>query len=128
MHGFKSTSTGVPLDSFGRNVYLDTFNSAYGSGWKRENSFLAQNPSGAFCYGFYTHQPYAGYPAGERPMGHGERYRITAIGPGVTPAVYWEGDGVPAFDKDNPEHEARELELNALQRELAGPGGRCVLN
>lgn len=128
VHGFKSTSSGVPLDSFGRNVFLDTLNSAYGEGWKRENSFLAQNPSGVFCYGFYTHPPYAGYPAGERPMGHGERYRITAIGPGVTPTVYWEGAGLPAFDRNDPEHAARELELNALQRELAGPGGRCVLN
>ena len=40
VHGFKSTPAGVPLDTFGRNLYLDTFNSAYGEGWKRENSFL----------------------------------------------------------------------------------------
>ncbi len=32
VHGFKSTSTGNPLDTFGRNLYLDTFNSAYGAG------------------------------------------------------------------------------------------------
>ena len=29
-----------------RNLYLDTFNSAYGPGWKRENGFLTQNPAG----------------------------------------------------------------------------------
>ena len=40
VHGFKSTPAGVPLDTFGRNLYLDTFNSAYGQGWRRENSFL----------------------------------------------------------------------------------------
>ena len=38
--GFRSTPGGEPLDTFGRNIYVDTFNSAYGAGWKRENSFL----------------------------------------------------------------------------------------
>ncbi len=38
--GFSSTAKGEPTDSFGRNIYLDTYDSAYGSGWKRENSFL----------------------------------------------------------------------------------------
>ena len=67
VHGFKSTSSGVPLDDFGRNVFLDTLNSGYGAGWKRENSFLAHGPNGTFCYGFYPHPPYPGYPAGDRP-------------------------------------------------------------
>ena len=78
-----STAGGNPLDSFGRNLYVDTFNSAYGSGWKRENSFLTHKASGTFCYGFYPH--------GARPAGHGERYRATIIGPGVTPDVMWQG-------------------------------------
>ena len=55
VHGFKSTPSGNPLDSFGRNLYVDTFNSAYGLGWKRENSFLTHKGSGTFCYGFYPH-------------------------------------------------------------------------
>ena len=75
VHGFKSTSAGVPLDTFGRNLYLDTLNSAYGQGWKRENSFLMHRGNGTFCYGFYRH--------GSRPEGHGGRYRATIIGPGV---------------------------------------------
>ena len=29
--GFKSTSAGNPLDTFGRNIYVDTFDSAYGT-------------------------------------------------------------------------------------------------
>src|SRR5438045_2774908 len=37
VYGFSSTSAGNPLDSFGRNIYLDTFDSAYGGGWKRDN-------------------------------------------------------------------------------------------
>jgi hypothetical protein len=35
VYGFKATTGGNPLDSFGRNVYDDTYDSAYGSGWKR---------------------------------------------------------------------------------------------
>ena len=64
VHGFKSTPGGIPLDTFGRNLYLDTFNSAYGQGWKRENSFLMHKGTGKFCYGFYSH--------GSRP-GRGRR-------------------------------------------------------
>jgi hypothetical protein len=127
--GFASTSTGVPLDTFGRNVFLDTFDSAYGPGWKRENSFLAQTDGGSFCYGFYPHAPYAGYPdVGTRPEGNGKRYRVTAPGPGVTPLVVWEGAGLPDFDASSPEHVALERRMNALQRELAGPHGRCGID
>ena len=81
--GFRSTRWGSPLDTYGRNIYVDTYNSAYGRGWKRENSFLAHRPLGTFCYGFYNH--------GARPIGRGTAYRATAIGPGVTPDVFWQG-------------------------------------
>jgi hypothetical protein len=89
--GFKSTSGGVPLDTFGRNLYVDTFNSAYGAGWKRENSFLAHNPTGAFCYSVNPH--------GSHPSGKGTHYRATIIGPGVTPDVYWEGASPGTYDR-----------------------------
>ena len=46
VYGFTSTTKGSPTDSFGRNVYLDTFDSAYGPGWKRENSFLTHRGTG----------------------------------------------------------------------------------
>ena len=81
--GFRSTRFGVPLDAYGRNVFVDTFGSAYGTGWKRENSFLTHAPGGAFCYGFYPHGPHG--------VGSGTRYRATVIGPGVTPDVMWQG-------------------------------------
>jgi hypothetical protein len=92
VYGFRSTSTGVPLDTFGRNLYLDTFNSAYGGGWKRENSFLMHKGTGAFCYGFYPH--------GSRPVGAGLKYRATIIGPGVTPDVYWEAEAPGAYNRE----------------------------
>jgi hypothetical protein len=44
VHGFRSSRFGVPLDTYGRNIYLDTLGSGYGGGWKRENSFLAHRP------------------------------------------------------------------------------------
>jgi hypothetical protein len=112
--GFRVTPTGAPLDTHGRNLYLDTFNSAYGSGWKRENSFLAQNPGGNFCYGFFPH--------GNRPSGKGTRYRATIIGPGVTPDVYWEADAPGEYNRE------LDLAANAEQKELAGDSKYCRPN
>lgn len=90
VYGFRSSSTGVPLDTFGRNLYLDTGDSAYGPGWERENSFLTHTGSGAFCYGLFPH--------GSRPAGKGERYRLTVQGPGVTPDVMWLGTAPGPYD------------------------------
>jgi hypothetical protein len=96
VHGFRSTSVGNPLDTFGRNLYVDTLGSRYGKGWKRENSFLMHRGSGKFCYGFYEHAW-----AGKRyPSGMGLRYRATIIGPGVTPDVYWESSALGSYDHD----------------------------
>jgi hypothetical protein len=111
VHGFRSTPQGVPLDTYGRNLYVDTFNSAYGSGWKRENSFLMHKGNGKFCYGFYRH--------GSRPAGMGTKYRATIIGPGVTPDVMWEGKPLGAYDK------ARDLGLHEQQRSFFAGDGLC---
>ena len=112
--GFRVTRTGSRSTRTRRNLYLDTFNSAYGPGWKRENGFLTQNPRGNFCYGFYPH--------GNRPSGKGERYRATIIGPGVTPDVMWESVAPGAYN--------RELDLvaNDEQRTLAGDSKYCRPN
>jgi hypothetical protein len=90
--GFRATPAGVPLDTFGRNLYVDTFNSAYGKGWKRENSFLMHTGSGAFCYGFFKH--------GKRPVGKGQRYRATIIGPGLTPDIFWESEAPGSYSRE----------------------------
>ena len=109
--GFRATSAGVPLDGYGRNLYVDTLDSAYGSGWRRENSFLAHQPSGTFCYGFYPH--------GGRPAGTGTRYRISVIGPGVTPDVVWEGPAPGAYDPGRAQAQV------SLQRSLMGVDPSC---
>jgi hypothetical protein len=91
VYGFRSTPAGVPLDTFGRNLYVDTLDSAYGPGWKRENSFLTHRTRGTFCYGFFPH--------GSHPIGKGSQYRATIIGPGVTPDVMWQGPAPGPYDE-----------------------------
>lgn len=95
VYGFKATPAGNPLDTFGRNVYVDTLDSAYGSGWRRENSFLTHTGTGAFCYSFNPH--------GSHPSGKGTEYRATVEGPGVTPDVMWQGAAPGAYDKQADE-------------------------
>ena len=120
VYGFGATSKGAPTDSFGRNIYLDTLNSAYGPGWRRENSFLAHRGTGVFCYGFYPHDPYPGYPpVGRRPEGKGERYRATVVGPGVLPDVTWEATAPGAYD------ESLDNKLRDVQRAIYGLDTRC---
>lgn len=116
VYGFGTTQRGAPTDGFGRLIYLDTFNAVYGEGWHRENSFVAHNPSGVFCYGFYPFDPTTGgyqYPAGQtarRGPGVGEEYRIFAEGPGVTPDVAALVTGLHPFDPRNPADVALEQE------------------
>jgi hypothetical protein len=120
VHGFKTNRYGSRLDKYGRLVYLDTFSSTYGPGWRRENSFVTHKPTGVFCYTFrarnpleggYAHPP--GYHAGLRGPGNGEAYRLTVEGPGVTPDVKWEGKGLPRFNPQAPAHLQHEQEMNA---------------
>jgi hypothetical protein len=93
--GGSVTAVGSPTDVYGRNVYIDTFDSAYGAGWKRDSAILVHSPNGTFCHSFRPAVPFAGYPSKAlRPAAPGSKYRITVIGPGVTPVVQWEGTGI----------------------------------
>ena len=109
--GYASTPSGRPLDSFGRNIYVDTLDSAYGPGWRRENGFLSHTSTGGFCYGFYPH--------GGRPSGMGVRYRATVSGPGVLPDVSWEGAAPGAYDR------AFDRAADDQQRVLLAADPRC---
>ena len=111
VYGFRATPSGAPLDRFGRNIYVDTLDSPYGAGWRRENSFLTHGGTGTFCYGFYPH--------GEHPVGKGTQYRATAIGPGVTPDVMWQGTALGAYDP------ALDRQLAEVQREMIGSDPLC---
>ena len=114
VYGFGTTRVGAPTDGFGRLIYLDTLDSAYGQGWRRENSFVAHNPSGAFCYGFYPFDPTQGgyqHPPGQtakRGPGLGSQYRLFAEGPGVTPDVAAVVQPLHPYDRSNPADVALE--------------------
>lgn len=125
VYGFGVTKGGAPTDAWGRNLYLDTFDSAYGPGWKRENSFLAQNGNGGFCYTFVPHRPPPGSRSSALRDGVGRKYRITVLGPGVTPIVTWEGTDVGAWSKSNASKAKRELAVNGVVRSLGFPPSAC---
>ncbi len=98
VHGISSTSTGNPNDRSGRNMFIDTFNSAYGPGWKRESGILVHTPGGSFCHSFVPQKPFPGYPDQNiRPAAPGDKYRFTVMGPGVTPVLQVELPGLPAW-------------------------------
>ena len=65
VHGFSATLQGVPLDPFGRNVYLDTQRSGQ---WQRMMGILARRPNGRFLLWI-------------RPHWRGTSYRATIRGP-----------------------------------------------
>jgi hypothetical protein len=111
VYGFRSTALGNPLDRFGRNIYVDTYDSLYGSGWRRENSFLSHQGTGTFCYGFYPH--------GAFPIGKGTQYRAIAIGPGVTPDVMWQSAALGPYDA------ARNRLLAEVLRATVGSDPLC---
>ena len=56
---------------------------------------------------------------GPRPPGNGERYRLTAIGPGVTPIVAVEFLGLPHYNRRDPSHVEHEKTMNSLGDQLA---------
>ena len=92
-------------------MYVDTFNSAYGKGWKRENGFPTRKPDGVFCYGFYPH--------GRYPSGHGAAYRVTAVGPGVAPDMVWYSAAQGPFNA------SFDALANLEQRQLASRSGEA---
>jgi hypothetical protein len=120
VYGFGTTNFGAPTDGYGRLIYLDTYNSMYGPGWKRENSFVPHNPTGVFCYGFYPFDPTRGgykHPVGataKRGPGTGEKYRLTASGPGVTPNVETIVEGLHPYDRSNPDDLAFQQQSTEL--------------
>ena len=116
VHGFSATDRGVPKDFYGRNLHIDTLNSVYGAGWKRESGILLHKGTGTFCHSFVPQKPFSWYPSRDtRPAAPGERYRVTVSGPGVTPVLQVEVPGLTNADR------LRDAEFNAaFDRVMAG--------
>jgi hypothetical protein len=115
VHGFRTPSS-RRADRYARFVYIDTFNSKYGPGWRHDAGKVTHVRNGAFCYSFVPQTPPSGYPSSApRGPGNGERHRVTAMGPGVTPIVEWEGAGLGGYDA------ARDVGFNQLFDRLVGP-------
>jgi hypothetical protein len=120
VHGFSATTAGNPTDAYGRNIYVDTLDSRYGKGWHRENAFLAHNPTGVFCYGFYKFT--------SRGPGNGAQSRLSTIGPGVTPDVSITVAGVHDFDPKSSGDVAYERQQNALQDSIVAGDKKCTIH
>ena len=94
VHGFRTYN-----DRYARFFYIETYNSPYGAGWKRDAGKAAHLRNGGFCYSFVPQVPPAGYPSrAPRGPGDGERHRVRVMGPGVTPVVQWEGPRLGRYD------------------------------
>jgi hypothetical protein len=133
VYGFTSTQYGAPTDSFGRLVYLDTFDSTYGPGWNRENAFLTHQGNGIFCYGFYPIDPTTGgnqhppgYTGGDRGPGTGSSYRLIINGPGVTPSIVWTAPALGAFDKSSQQDIDYQAQMTAQLKAISGSDTTCL--
>ena len=114
--GLPVYGTATGRNQYGRYFYIDTLDSIYGPGWKRDAAKATHLRNGAFCYSFVPQKPPPGYPSsGFRGPGNGSRHRVTVMGPGVTPIVQWEGAGLGRYDP------VRDQAFNsAFDRILAG--------
>jgi hypothetical protein len=120
VHGFHTVKgTGAPQDRYGRSLYIDTLDSAYGPGWKRETSIVFRNPTGVFCYSFWPTNDVSlpGHPS--RPAGYGKAYTIEVVGPGVTPNLVATVDDPGAWNPNDPAKVQLENRLKALQLQLS---------
>jgi hypothetical protein len=126
VYGFRSTAAGNPLGRYERNVYIDTLNSAYGPGWARESGILTHNPTGTFCHSFVPQKPFPGYPdQNQRPAAPGDRYRITVMGPGVTPVVQWEGPGLQSWT-GSASQQATQAKARDLWDQIMAGDQKCA--
>lgn len=111
VYGFGNNGVGSPTDSFGRNLYVDTLDSRWGTGWWRLQAFLTHRPAGNYCVGTYKF--------GHRRPGMGRAYRATVMGPGVTPIVRVK---VP---EPGPYNAHDDAIANAAEKALAPPSDNC---
>ena len=120
MYGTRSASATVS-DAFARNIYIDTYDSDYGAGWKHDTAIATHPGNGGFCYTFVPQAPPAGYPSA-KPNGNGlgTSYRVSVMGPGVTPIVQWVGQKLGQYDA------AQNAVATAAFDEILGGDKHCA--
>jgi hypothetical protein len=133
VRGFGTSSRGAPSDGYGRLIYIDTHNSAYGADWQRETSIVSHGTTGVFCHGFVAADPYSGHyahpsnaPHRNRGPGTGDQYRITVTGPGVTPDLMWQGPGLHPYNPRNPADVRLERQMNGTLDSIRGNSRKCA--
>jgi hypothetical protein len=120
VYGTRTASAAVN-DTWARNIYIDALDSDFGPGWRHDTAISTHPGSGGFCFTFVPQAPPAGYPS-TRPNGNGlgTRYRISAMGPGVTPIVQWQAPRLFSHDQ------AQELAAAQAFDQILGNDGHCA--
>ena len=110
VYGTRTPSPTV-RDEWARNVYIDTFDSDFGPGWKHDTAIGTHPGNGGFCYSFVPQAPPSGYPS-TKPNGNGlgERHRMSVIGPGVTPIVQTTVPRLRSYDAEAQREATRRFD------------------
>jgi len=120
VYGTRTSSARI-RDEWARNISIDTFDSDFGPGWKHDTAIATHVRNGAFCYSFVPQAPPPGYPrTAPNGNGLGERHRISAIGPGVTPIVQATIPRLTLFDANAQREATRTFD------EILGDDSRCA--
>ena len=109
---------------FARNVYIDTLNSVYGRGWKRDSASTRTSETEASA----TRSSRSRRPqdAVIRAMSRAGRdsvtaHRITVMGPGATPVIRWEGARLGPYDR------RRDAAINQIFDAVLAGDAKCAL-
>ena len=92
VYGFKATGAGDPLDDYGRNIYLDTFNSCVRQGLASARQLPHASPwphTGGLLLRLLRARRASARQRDEVPR--------DCRGPGVTPDVMWSADDIGGF-------------------------------
>ena len=103
-------ATGQVNDGHGRNISIDSYNSDFGSGWRRVNSILTHRPSGQYCYIFGPKPPVTN-KWGYSPA---KKYRMGVPGPGVTPDIFLHFTSVTYDEYDEVVDDEHDAIITAL--------------
>jgi hypothetical protein len=123
VYGFKTPAYNKKADGYARYVYIDTHDSVYGPGWKRDAAKVLHLRNGAFCYSFVPQTLPVGYPdRSTRGPAPGNLQRVTVMGPGVTPDVQWVGPALGKYDA------VQDDVYNKLFDEMVGPDDQVCKN